>query len=107
MADKQSLEFSTNLEPRAAADYLEALARGLREGRLLVESGDKSLNLEVANDVSLEFEAKTTPEKSKSSVEISLSWRLAEPEAPAPPSLLITSGARHDNSSSSSSDEPD
>jgi amphi-Trp domain-containing protein len=94
MADKESLEFSGTVEPHAAAAYLEALARGLRDGRILIESGDKSLSLEVSSDVSLEFEAETNLEKGKSSVDLSLSWRAALPvKEEAPPSLLIASGA--------------
>jgi amphi-Trp domain-containing protein len=94
MADKETLEFSGSVEPHAAAAYLEALARGLRDGRILIESGDKSLSLETASEISLELEAETNPDKAKSSVEIALSWRIVQPVAEeAPPSLLIASGA--------------
>jgi amphi-Trp domain-containing protein len=93
MAEKQSLEFNSNIDTGEAAAYLEALARGLRDGHVLIESGDKSFNMEVGEGVDIELEAKSNPEKGKSSVELKLSWRVEEPvEEGVPPTLLITSG---------------
>jgi amphi-Trp domain-containing protein len=93
MSEKQSVDFSGSFNPGEAAAYLEALARGLRDGNLVIESGDKSLNLDVSPEISLEFEAKASPEKGKSSIELALSWRAAQPvKEEAPPSLLIASG---------------
>jgi amphi-Trp domain-containing protein len=93
MAEKQSLEFIGNIDANEAAAYLEALARGLRDGHVLLESGDKSLNIEVGDGVDLEIEAKSNPEKGKSSIELKLGWRIEEPvEEEVPPTLLITSG---------------
>jgi len=91
--EKQSIEFSSEMETAAAAAHLEALAKSLREGRVLIESGDRSVSLETGRNVSLELEAKANPEKGKSSVEIKLEW-VAEEEVveEAPPSLLIASG---------------
>ena len=91
--EKQSIEFSSELETQAAADHLEALAKGLRDGRVLIESGDRSVSLEASRSVNLELEAKTNPGKGKSSVEIKLEW-LAEEDVveEAPPSLLIATG---------------
>ncbi len=96
MSDKQSLEFEAKLDAGNAADYLEALAKGLRDGRIIIESGNKSLSLDVGGDIAmeLELEAKSNPEKGKASVEFELSWK-AVPQVveEAPPSLLITTGA--------------
>ena len=93
-SEKQSVDFNGSFEPGTAAEYLESIARGLREGRLLIESGDRSINLDVGSNLEFEFEAKSSPEKGKSSVELSLSWTVAEPPKEAPPSLLIVSGGR-------------
>jgi amphi-Trp domain-containing protein len=98
MSDKQSLEFEAKLDAGNAADYFEALARGLRDGRIIIESGNKSLNLEVAGDIvmELELEAKSNPEKGKSSVELELSWKVVPQKVEeAPASLLITTGSDH------------
>ena len=94
MADeKQALEFSSEMETQAAAAHLEALARSLRDGRVLIESGDRSINLEIGRSVNLEFEAKSNAAKGKSSVEIKLEWvAVEEVVEEAPPSLLIASG---------------
>jgi amphi-Trp domain-containing protein len=91
--EKRSIEFSSELETQAAAAHLEALAKGLRDGRVLIESGDRSVALETSRNLSLELEAKSNPEKGKSSIEIKLEWVVEEEmveEAPA--SLLIASG---------------
>jgi amphi-Trp domain-containing protein len=102
MADKQSVEFASNLEPHGVAAYLEALAVGLRDGRVLIESGDKTLNLEVAPTVGIELEAETS-EKGKHSIEIKLEWRIEAPVVEiAPPSLLIASGSAMEHRSSDS-----
>jgi amphi-Trp domain-containing protein len=94
MADeKQSLDFTSDMTTLDAAAHLEALARGLRDGRLLVESGDRSLNLEVGRKVNFDFAAKTNPAKGKSAMDIKLNWVAEEEVAEeAPPSLLIASG---------------
>jgi amphi-Trp domain-containing protein len=92
-SEKQSLDFSSEMATPDAAAHLEALAKSLRDGRVLVESGDRSLTLEVGRKINLDFEAKANPAKGKSSVEIKLEW-VEEEEVveEAPPSLLIASG---------------
>jgi amphi-Trp domain-containing protein len=94
MADeKQSIEFSSEMETESAAGHLEALAKGLRDGRVLIESGDRSVALETSRNLSLELEARINPEKGKSSLEIKLAWVVEEEMVEeAPPSLLIASG---------------
>jgi amphi-Trp domain-containing protein len=91
MAEKESLEFSAVVSADEAAGYLEALARSCREGTALLESGDKSIALEVGRDVKLALDAETDPAKGKGSIDISLSWRVAE-QVEAPPSLVIVAG---------------
>jgi amphi-Trp domain-containing protein len=93
MSQKESLEFSANASTADVAGYLEALARSLREGRALIESGDKSLALELASPIKVELEAESDPEKGKGSIEISLSWRAAQESVPEP-SLTIVAGGQ-------------
>jgi amphi-Trp domain-containing protein len=92
MASKESLEFSAQVSAEEAAVYLEALARGLREGRALFESGDKSIGLELGSSLKIDLEAESDPAKGKSSVEISLSWRAAEPAVAAPSQTIVAGG---------------
>ncbi len=96
MADKQSVQFSSKVGVEAAAAYLGELAQGLRDGAVLVESGNKSLTFDVASEVDLDFEASSKPDKGKSSIEISLSWRAAAyAGAPRPtPALVIGADAK-------------
>jgi amphi-Trp domain-containing protein len=103
MSEKQSLEFTSDIDTTAAASHLEALAQGLRDGRILIESGDRSLSLEVGGSVSVDLEAKSNPDKGRSSIEVKLSWVAEEEvEEVVPPSLLIASGTaavEHETSS--------
>jgi amphi-Trp domain-containing protein len=93
MAQKESLDFSANVTAEEAAGYLESLAKSLREGSALLESGDRSLALEVGPSMKLELEAETDLSKAKTALGMKLSWRQAE-GAEAPPSLAIVPGAR-------------
>ncbi|HLF76955.1 MAG TPA: amphi-Trp domain-containing protein [Dehalococcoidia bacterium] len=96
---KQSLEFSSNLNVAAVADYLEELARGLREGHVSLESGSENVALAVAGNVSLELEAKSNTEKGRTSIEIRLDWRKRKrsPE-PAQPLVIQSNSLKADGS---------
>jgi amphi-Trp domain-containing protein len=93
MASKESLDFNANVTAEEAAGYLESLAKSLRKGAALLESGDRSLSLEVGPSVKLELEAETDIAKAKTALVVKLSWRAAE-TAEAPASLAIVPGAR-------------
>jgi amphi-Trp domain-containing protein len=95
MTQKEKVAFTGTVPPQEAAQYLESLAKGLRERAMLLESGDSSITLEVGDDIKIEIEVSTESEKGKSSIEVVLNWRhrRAEEEAPAPPGLLIVAGA--------------
>jgi amphi-Trp domain-containing protein len=94
MAQKDKVAFSGTVPPQEAAQYLESLAKGLRERSMLLESGDSSLTLDVGDDIKIEIDVSSDAEKGKSAVELSLSWRQRrdEPDAIAPPGLLIVAG---------------
>jgi amphi-Trp domain-containing protein len=95
MASKDKVAFSGTVSAIEAAEYLESLAKGIRDGSMLLESGDTSLTLELAQEVKLDVEAAGDTEKGKSSVELSLSWRQrrSEDEAAVPARLTIVPGA--------------
>jgi amphi-Trp domain-containing protein len=75
-----------------AAAFLENIAKSLREGSTLLESGDQSLSLRIGPTVEMELEAKSKPEKGKGSIELKISWE-TEPVAESPRTLEIVPGA--------------
>ena len=90
---KEKVAFSGTVSAQEAAQYLESVAKGLRERSMLLESGDTSLTLEVADDVKIDIQA-SGGEKGKAALEFSLSWRARQQENGAPPAgLLIIAGA--------------
>jgi amphi-Trp domain-containing protein len=89
---KESLEFENTVARAEAAGFLEALAKSLREGSSLFESGDESLAFQIAPQVKLSLKAKSAPEDGKGSIELELKWR-AERQEESPPSLVIVPGA--------------
>ncbi len=93
MPPKEKVEFAGTLSAAEAAQYLESLAKGMREHTMLVESGDASLTLQVPADVKVEIEVAADADKGKTDVEISISWRQPREEEAAPPAgLLIVPG---------------
>jgi amphi-Trp domain-containing protein len=104
MAKKDAIEFNDTVAPEEAAKFLEAIAKSLRKGSSLLESGDQSLGLAIGKTVKLEIGAESDPIKGKGSIEVSLSWRMEEQAAP-PPSLVIVPGAPVPASSNHTSEE--
>lgn len=95
MPPKDKIEFSGTISVQEAAQYLESLAKGLRERSMLLESGDVSFNVEIPDEVKIGIEVGNDAAKGKSNIEVSLSWRQRrqEEEAIASPGLLIVAGA--------------
>jgi amphi-Trp domain-containing protein len=90
--ERESLEFANTVSRAEAAGFLEALAKSLREGSSLFESGDQSLAFQISPQVKMELKAKSSPEDGKGSIEIELKWR-SEQQEETPPSLVIVPGA--------------
>jgi amphi-Trp domain-containing protein len=91
-SDKEELVFKSEVPAAEAAAFLENLAKSLREGSMLLESGDQSLSLHIGQTVEVELEAKAKPEKGKGAIELKISWE-TEPLAVAPDTLEIVPGA--------------
>jgi amphi-Trp domain-containing protein len=89
---KEELVFSSEVPAGDAATFLENLAKSLRQGSMLLESGDQSLSLRVGSTVSVDLEASSKPEKGKGSISLKVSW-LSEPVPEAPATLEIVPGA--------------
>jgi amphi-Trp domain-containing protein len=93
MPPKDKVQFAGTVSAQEAAQYLESLARGLRERTMLLESGDASVTLEVPDDVKIDIEVSADAEKGKSSIEVSIGLRRREAETPVAPGLLIVPGS--------------
>jgi amphi-Trp domain-containing protein len=93
MAQKDKVAFDGVVSAQEAAQYLESLAKGLRERSMLLESGDVSIAVDVPEDVKIEIAAAADQEKGKVSIDLSLGWRRVREEEVAPsPGLLIVAG---------------
>lgn len=93
MAGKDKVHFAGSVPPQEAAQYLESLAKGLRERTMLLESGDASVTVDVPDEVKVEIEVAVDADKGKASIDVSLSLRRREAEAPVAPGLLIVPGS--------------
>jgi amphi-Trp domain-containing protein len=94
MPPKDKVAFAGAVSAQEAAQYLESLAKGLRERAMLLESGDVSINLDVPDEVKIELEVATDTDKGKSSIEVSVGWRQRrDEEVPVSPGLLIVAGS--------------
>jgi amphi-Trp domain-containing protein len=78
-----SVKFEADLDRSDAAAYVEALAQALRDGALTIESGSESLAVTVGASVRFEIEARNDDEKSKTSVEIEVTWNGQRSTAPS------------------------
>jgi amphi-Trp domain-containing protein len=95
MAQKDKVAFSGVVSAQEAAQYLESLAKGLREHSMLLESGDSSITVEVSDDLKIAIEVSADAEKGKASVDVAMSWKSRREEEAAPaPGLLIIPGAQ-------------
>ena len=87
---EKSIGFKRMVGIHEAVSYLEALAKGFRDGRIVVEHGGKTLDMEPPSVVVLEIEAKQKKDKNKFGFEIA--WKNdAEQEGGEP--LRISSGS--------------
>lgn len=93
MATREKVAFADTMSPAQAAEYLESLAKGLRERTVLVESGQSSVTLDVPDDVRIAINVSADADKGKSAIEFGISWRKREEGLTAAPGLLIISGA--------------
>lgn len=93
MPTKDKVQFAGTVSAQEAAQYLESLAKGLRERTMLLESGDASVTIEVPDDVKIDIEVSVDSEKGKSSIDVSIGLRRRQADAVVAPGLLIVPGA--------------
>ncbi len=78
--EDQAFEFSTKCDQATAADYLEQLAKHIRNGNVQLSAGTESIGLTVEGEIKLEIAAEAKPEKGKGNLQLEISWK-----APVPP----------------------
>jgi len=93
MPQKDKVQFAGTVPAQEAAQYLESLAKGLRERSMLLESGDASVTIAIPDDVKIAIDVSADAEKGKSTVDVSLSFRRREAETPTPGLLIVAGGA--------------
>lgn len=81
------IEMKALMESAAVADYLTALAKGFKSGRIVVEKDGESLTLTPAETAEVEVEARVKKDKARFSLEVT--WRLAQAQD-EPASLKIS-----------------
>lgn len=73
---EKSIELKKVMDLNNVVEYLEALAQGLRAGKVVVEKAGKYLSLNPPSVLEVEIEAKQKKEKAKFTLE--LSWKSGE-----------------------------
>ncbi len=81
MRENQEFYFSLVTSPEQAADYLEALARGLRQGQVTLSTGDERFKLAPSRETELDLRASRRGVHNRVSLE--LTWRDHSPSTKA------------------------
>lgn len=89
--EKDKIELKAVMAAAEVADYLSALAKGFRAGRIVVEKDGERLELcpDAMTRAEVEVEARLKKDKAKFSLE--LSWRLPLAEGETAAALKISS----------------
>lgn len=93
MTEKEKLAYESTMTAEEAARHLEALAKGLREHVMIIESGDTSIAIDVAREVQLELDAGASQKKSQ--VGLKIAWHPEEGTEIRPPMLKILPRERY------------
>jgi len=86
--NKKSINVKTALKQEAAVSYLEALAKSIKSGKIVVQAGDEFVSLLPSKVMELEVSA--ARKKGKERLTFELSW-VTEVEALGDVGLLISS----------------
>jgi amphi-Trp domain-containing protein len=102
---RRSAQFTADLRTEDAAAYLEALARALRNSRLVVQTASESIDVRVASRVGLDLEAKSSRGGKKSSIDLRLNW--TEPAETAKLSISSASAPAANGAAEAAQDDDD
>jgi amphi-Trp domain-containing protein len=75
---REEFEFSTTTRGSQVAEYLNRIADGLRQGTLTLGAGGHGVHLQPGETIRLEIEAESKPDKGTASLQLELSWKLAQ-----------------------------
>ena len=78
--EKDKIELKAIMETSEVADYLTALAKGFRAGRIVVEKDGEHLVLNPAAMSKAEVEVEARIKKDKAKFSLELCWQLAQAE---------------------------
>lgn len=87
---KDKFEFARIASPEEIAEYLTALAGGLKRGEVSLEDGDGGLRLSPSAEIKLEIKVKQ--KTSKGRLELELSWK--RDSGPRAATLSVSTAAR-------------
>ncbi len=88
--EKDKIELKCVMATAEVADYLTALAKGFRAGRIVVEKDGEHLVLSPDAMVKAEVEVEARLKKDKAKFSLELTWRLAQEAEDEPASLRIS-----------------
>ena len=75
---REEFEFSTTTRGSQVAEYLNRIADGLRQGALTLGAGGHGVHLQPGEMIRLEIEAESKPDKGTASLQLELSWKVAQ-----------------------------
>lgn len=88
--EKDKIELKCVMATAEVADYLAALAKGFRAGRIVVEKDGEHLVLSPDAMAKAEVEVEARLKKDKAKFSLELTWRLAQEAEDEPASLRIS-----------------
>lgn len=94
--EKDKIELKAIMETAEVADYLTALAKGFRAGRIVVEKDGEHLVLNPAAMSKAEVEVEARIKKDKAKFSLELCWDLAQAEDVAAGFKIVTEPSKTD-----------
>ena len=88
---KQEIKFEGVLDVKKSAEYLEDLAKALKNGKICIQEGEKFTVLSPVDAIHMEIEAEQ--KKGTEFLSIQLSWSQAVAKVPSKPQLKISNQA--------------
>jgi len=92
MSEKGVLAFKNTVPVDEAAKFLELIAKSLKKGSLLMESGDQSLGVQFGPEMRVRLEAAQDAKDGKGSLELELKWEAGEENGATPTLELVPGG---------------
>ncbi len=82
---KNEVKIEALMDLRKVADYLESILKGIRSGKIIIQTSDEMVT--VRPEAMVEFELEAVQKKDREKIEIKIAWD----RTPEPGELRITS----------------